>query len=406
MATILLANELGGGLGHVNRLLAIARHLSEHRLVFSLPEPSLAGPVLSAALGPAAELCSCTAWNMGVGAYNVARQPPDTLADTLFLFGFSDPEPLATAVAIWRSFLDEIAPDLVVSDFAPTLRIVTAGRVPNVVVGSGFTVPPPGSPLPKLRPDKRSPPAIKSVRREAAVLAAVNEQRLRLALAPFDSLASLFFGDRTFPASLDPLDPYRELRQVPPLVPFNIPSVPCGGPFAARTGPHVFCYLDADYAGIDALVTALNGMPVPSQIFVRNFDPRALVRHCAPQVGIYQGQADFEELLPQTRLLVHHGELGTTTAGLFAGVPQLLLPRHLEQTLTMNALEPFACSAGLRVGPETNPAELRGILAGLLGNRTLQANALAIAEDLQAERPSEPERMVVEACRAFLANRV
>ena len=34
------------------------------------------------------------------------------------------------------------------------------------------------------------------------------------------------------------------------------------------------------------------------------------------------------------RLLIHHGGLSTATAGLLAGTPQVLLPRHLEHHVT------------------------------------------------------------------------
>lgn len=50
----------------------------------------------------------------------------------------------------------------------------TADRLPSVVVGNGFTVPPRLSPLPGIRPDQRSASDL-SREREAEVLAAVNE---------------------------------------------------------------------------------------------------------------------------------------------------------------------------------------------------------------------------------------
>ena len=139
----------------------------------------------------------------------------------------------------------------------------------------------------------RRPASKACVRREAAILATVNAVRHEIGLPPFDGVAALFQGDETFVAAYPFLDPYQELRTDPPIQPFNLPTLAAGPPVDQRTGPHVFCYLDADYVGINPLLTALNSLATPSQIFVRNLDPREVARHCAPQVGIYQGQADF-----------------------------------------------------------------------------------------------------------------
>ena len=402
MATILFANELGGGLGHVNRLLAVARPLLEHRPVFVLPEPALARRPIAAALGGGVSVSSCIAWDMARAACGLERDPIDTLADTLFLFGFANPQALSTAVALWQQLLAQVKPDLVVSDFAPTLRIAVAGRIPNVVIGSGYTVPPAGTPLPGVNPAARQTPDSSRLR-EADVLATVNRLRRDMGLPDFGSASELFRGDRTFAATFEQLDPYRGLRADLTLQPFNIPPLPAGPPVAQRTGPHVFCYFDADYPGINPVLTALNNLPRPSQIFVRNLNSREVARHCAPQVGVHQGQADFRALLPQTRLLVHHAGLGTTSAGLLAGVPQLLLPRFLEQDLTMGALAPFNCSVGLRIAAEGDTDYLRKLIEQILNNRAMQDNAFGIAAKMQSEREISSEQQVIEACRSLLA---
>lgn len=403
MATILFANELGGGLGHVNRLLAVARPLREHRLVFVVPEPSLARPSVAAALGGGVSVSSCTAWDMAHAAYGLERDPIKTLADTLFLFGFAHPQPLSAAVALWQQLLAQVNPDLVVSDFAPTLRIAVARRIPNVVIGSGYTVPPAGTPLPGVNPAARQTPESSHLR-ETDVLATVNGLRRDMGLPDFASASELFRGDQTFAATFEQLDPYRGLRAETPLQPFNIPPLPAGPPVEQRKGPHVFCYFDADYPGINPILTALNNLPRPSQIFVRNLDSREVARHCAPQVGVHQGQADFRALLPHTRLLVHHAGLGTTSAGLLAGVPQLLLPRFLEQDLTMGALAPFNCSVGLRIAAEGDTAYLRKLIEQLLDNRPMQDNAFDIAKTMQSAREIASEKRVIEACRLLLAD--
>ena len=165
----------------------------------------------------------------------------------------------------------------------------------------------------------------------------------------------------------------------------------------------MFCYLDADYPGINPILTALNGLPRPSEIFIRGIDARELTRHCAPQVRIHDGPADFAAVLPQTRLLLHHANLGTAAAGLLAGVPQLLLPSHLEHDLTTLGLASLGCSVGLRVDAAADPQVLRSTFETLLAHRDLQSTAIAQARRFQAMRVAVPARDVLRACERLLS---
>jgi rhamnosyltransferase subunit B len=403
MKTILLAHELGQGFGHVNRLLVLGKSLVQHRLIFAVPGWRAARPVIGRALGASVEVRPVGEWQeAAVYGELIGGDASWTLADMLYRYGFANRDRVAAGARHWRLVLDELQPSLVIGDFAPMLRIATAGRLPSVVVGNGFTVPPSLSPLPGIRPDQRSASDL-SRAREAEVLAAVNAVRRELGLPDFASVADLFYGDETFAATLEILDPYRELRTEPVLQPFNIPELPVGPAFESRTGPHVFCYLDADYPGIDPMLTALNNLPRPSQIFVRGIDAHQLTRHCAPQVRIHDGPADFAAVLPQTRLLVHHANLGTAAAGLLAGVPQLLLPSHLEHDLTALGLASLSCSVGLRVDAAADPEVLRGTIETLLVHRDLQSAAIAHARRFQAMRVAVPERDVLQACERLLS---
>lgn len=404
MTTILLAHELGQGFGHVNRLLVLGKSLVHHRLIFAMPGWRAVRPVIARTLGASIEVRPVGEWQQAAVESELAGGDASwTLADMLYRYGFANRDRVNAGVRHWRSVLHELKPGLVIGDFAPMLRIATAGRVPSVVVGNGFTVPPRLSPLPGMRPDQRRA-SDHSRARETEVLAAVNEIRRALGLPDFACVADLFYGDETFAATLEILDPYRQLRTEPVLQPFNIPDLPVGPAFETRTGPHVFCYLDADYPGINPILTALNGLARPSQIFVRGIDARQLTRHCAPQVRIHDGPADFAAVLPQTRLLVHHANLGTAAAGLLAGVPQLLLPSHLEHDLTTLGLASLGCSVGVRVDAAADPEVLRGTIETLLAHRDLQSTAIAQARRFQAMRVAAPERGVLAACEKFLSD--
>lgn len=322
------------------------------------------------------------------------------MAEILDRLGFGEEEAVSKAAAEWVSLLDRFRPDLIVADYAPTLRIATAERLPHVVVGCGFSTPPDTSPLLPFRED--ADVGDETVEAEARVLLAANAARRRLGRAALPRMASLLQGDRTFVASLPELDPFAPRRAEPSVQPINVPEIPVGPPRCERTGPHIFCYLDAHAPATGPVLTALNSLSRPSRIFVRNIDPEALAPHCAPQVEISVALADFRELLPRTRLIVHPGAHGTANAALLAGTPQLLIPPSLESELTSERLRELGVGEMLAVRRDTDPATVRAMMERMLDDQVLEERARAVALHVQSRRIALPQGPVVEACRALL----
>ncbi|OBG17973.1 glycosyl transferase family 1 [Mycolicibacterium celeriflavum] len=63
--------------------------------------------------------------------------------------------------------------------------------------------------------------------------------------------------------------------------------------------------------------------------------------------------ANFAEVFPMCRAVVHHGGAGTTAAGLRAGVPQLILSTDLDQTLWGARVKRLGVGAGRRFSTTT-----------------------------------------------------
>ncbi|PMW04007.1 hypothetical protein C1X40_34350, partial [Pseudomonas sp. GW456-11-11-14-TSB2] len=60
------------------------------------------------------------------------------------------PALLGPVVRAWSRMLDDVKPDIVLAEFAPSLRIAAYGRTPTIMVGSGWTIPPDASPIAPL----------------------------------------------------------------------------------------------------------------------------------------------------------------------------------------------------------------------------------------------------------------
>ena len=259
---------------------------------------------------------------------------------SLPLFGFNDGGKLLAKTAQWHTILQEVVPDLIIADFAPTLRLAIGGKLPFVVVGNGYTVPPPGQLLPPIRP-RETRVSARSRANEGRLLAAVNVVRAQLRGEAIDFFSDLFSGEHTFVCTLPEFDPYGRFRCGPTLWPFNIPDIPLGPPVMQRVGPPIFVYLPANHPALAAVISALNDLKVSSEIYVSGMTAQALAKRCRQTVRIHGKPADLAHVLPNTSLLIHHGGLGTAYAGLLAGVPQLVLPFNLEHSITAAGLEQF-----------------------------------------------------------------
>lgn len=400
MSTILLTYEFGAGLGHLNRLIAVAKRLEGHRLVFAVPDLALGGPAVRRAFGEAAEVVAGTVWPAPTSP-DARKVPTHTFADVITLFGFADVAQLRGAAERAARLLGEVAPDLVIADFAPTLRLVSQGRVPTVVVGNGYTVPPPGRPLLPMRPweDAVGP---SSRAEEGRLLAAVNQVRAERAGSAIDHFADLFGGERSFVCTIAEFDPYGSGRTSPVIWPFNIPEIRAGGPLAARRGSAVFCYFQAGHPALEAVLKAVSALDIRSEVYVQGLDPQAVAARCSRKVAVHRTPADFAKILPETPLLVHHAGLGTATAGLLAGTGQIVVPLNLEHAITARGVGQFGSGLRLGVSPPPSAEQVRNQIRGMLGDPKRHEAAARAASDLAARRVADPVAPIAEACLAAL----
>ena len=99
--------------------------------------------------------------------------------------------------------------------------------------------------------------------------------------------------------------------------------------------------------------------------------------------------------------MVHHGGIGTTEVALGIGRPQLLLPRHQEQSLTARSLEALGLAVSL--SREFEPRTLARAVEQVLEEPAYGARAQAFAQELQARGPFDNVARIVEGSREILA---
>ena len=208
MRRILFVAELGGGYGHVKRLLPIARvaRLRGYRPVFLVPNPAEVAPLverhqLEVGPVPTAALKPTRPRPRGAAA---------TYADVLGAVGFDEPALLQRATALWEQCLAQYTPAALICEMSPFLNLTCFGSGwPCLVVGHGFGLPPPHRErFSLLWPGK-------PLFSEPELLAIVQDVcRARARPAP-QALPALLGGSQHAVTGLEALDPYRFERLQP-----------------------------------------------------------------------------------------------------------------------------------------------------------------------------------------------
>lgn len=398
---VLFGWEFGAGLGHLTRFRPVGDRLVAEgaEVVLALQDVDRAGPFLDPATGRPRRgyhLLQGPRWEIPRDP-NLRKIPTHSFADVLRLIGYGRREALANRLTAWEGVLATVRPDVVVGDFSPTLNLAARRRVPSIVIGNGYTIPPPGRPMPPIRPWQEGLEAF-SVAHEAEILDAANAGLRARGLAPIDHLADALSGDATFVFSLPLVDPYARHRTEPTLAPFNMPRGIRPLPWDRRRPRGVFLYMPGGHVHARAAVRAVGAAGAAGDAYVADLPPPALRELAAPGVTMHDRPQDFAAVMPAARLVIHHGGLSTAVAALLAGTPQLILPWNLEHLVTARGIEATGAAA---VAPAEGLDEgrLTHAIRRLLDDRGRVEKAMAAAAGIDLGDPEEGVARVVAEVR-------
>lgn len=387
MSGILLAWELGGGLGHLGRLLALARELAAlgRAPILACPASTLAtvariAPGLPVLAAPDQER-------------RHAFAEPASFAEVLVQFGFDDVDLLASRARAWRTLFERVGAEVVVFDYAPVALLAAQGLpAARVLFGTGFACPPDRAPPVSLRPWQDHYPD-RLAFNEARMLDSFNAVLAGFGQTPLARVAELFTRvERNALATLPELDHYPDREGGDYRGNWTLPGgVAPDWPTGA--GPRVFVYLQA-WPGLPTLARALAMRGARALLHVPDLDAatrarlEALGARCAPapvDIGLAARDAD---------LAILHGGHNATAAMLLAGRPVLALPRYAEQALTARAL--IRLGAGREAALDDDDA-IAGALAVLLDDPEPARAAMAFgARHAALQAPAARRRLAGE----------
>jgi UDP:flavonoid glycosyltransferase YjiC (YdhE family) len=369
---VLFGWELGDGLGHVSRMIPVARAFRDQgfECVFAIKALQAAYPLLESLGYPVVP-----APRMKPPAKLPENRPPvSSMADILALIGFDSRDRLEPVVFGWNSLFSLVKPSLIVSDYAPSLNLAARGRIPTVLLGDGFTIPP---------CDQEVFPVIRGLAapvRGDVILDAVQAVQMRFGQAPLTRLPQLFEGSAEVLAVIPELDPYLERRRTPPMGPINpLPEVA-----TAEADMDYFAYLSATHRSSRTVLKALAQSDWKGEVFLRDARPRHLELF-EGRLKIHTVPQDLVRQSERARVIIHHGGLNTTMEILARGRPQLFVPRHYEQTMNGSQVCRMGCAVTMAPSGKFDITHVNGALGHALSESRFSANARAVAERLARE---------------------
>jgi hypothetical protein len=371
---VLLAAEFVRGRATLTRLLPLAVALAHRGHEISLAVPlQLAGGISDFPLFDAPR------WSLPPPPGYVAI----SYADVLMHGGYATQDALRDLLSGWRGVLERTTPDLVIADFAPTAML--AGRLAGVrmaAVGDGFSLPPPTSPLPDMRPwADATPDAIDSV--EGRVLAVLN---VRLGVAgrrDWRHLRDLFDGVPAFLCAFPELDHYVNRAGGTWYGAVYPTSQGLEAVWPAGKEHRVYVDLDPRHPALTGIVDALDRIGLPALIQAAGMPARqadALERRLV-QVTTTDNRAS----LVAGSDIVLCQSLDVAAPALLAGKPVLMLPVFGEQTMTLHRVA--TQGLGLGLDPVSDVAAIEAAVRRLLDDAACHLRAVAFGRAYDGYQP-------------------
>jgi UDP:flavonoid glycosyltransferase YjiC (YdhE family) len=304
---ILIVNEIGSNLGHINLILPLIKALSNHELHIALNNPSILSfdNVIQAPIFPNA--------NLKINFNN--------LADCFYSFDLSLPK-LRNHIKEWKTILDKIRPDIIIGEFSPLLAIYALDQYKYITVGSGWTTPPAN----QLCPNYKFWETTNDSSNEKIILNNINTIRKEYNLPEFTYFADLF--NKTYTAilvypALDPYNKYRTIKAIGPLEDIHYVD-------KIRSGNFAYLKINNDLQNIISNIHI-------DEAYIKDYKlPHSFKLYNEPQ--------DLRKLLLEKEYVIHNGGISLSHIAIQTGTPQLLFPSNMEQFINAKLLE------GLGVG--------------------------------------------------------
>ena len=390
MARILMAWELGGGMGHLDRMLNNARALRErgHVVAFALRD-------LSRAHGRVAvegfDMMQAPVWLPPM------LKPPalGNYSALLAAAGWLNAPGLAALILAWQQLFTLWKPDRVICDHGPTAALSARLSVtPHWLVGNSFEVPPQAARFPPMSywiPEH----AALCAQWDALLLRHTNQALDLLGQEPLARLTDIFSSAGRAILSIPELTHYPDAAETAPVLgPSFVDDIGLPPQWPESAGPRIFVYLAPTHHDFGPLLLALRKSGACVLVHAKGVTPTQIAQLATSSIRIEPEPLHVAATLRDTDLVVSHAGIGLTSAAALAAKMQLVLPRHTEQAMVARRVE--ECGIGLQIPLGQKNPPFASMVKRLLEDTGFRAAAGRLAERHAGASPTRTAQAVAD----------
>lgn len=385
---VLFAWEMGRNFGHITQILPVAEALARRGLKVDL---ALRNPAAMSQFGGSTDFRVVQAPYRSPGKPQPGEAPPPVLlySDDLLHCGYNDASSLATLMSEWESLFEQLQPDVIVAQAAPTALLVSHGKkYRRFTLGRGYDIPPATSPQRPLRHWETGDP-LELASREARILSTINAALQIRGREPLTTFCDFLKVEKTFLCALKETDHYPDRGRVPY---YGSPATSDSGTelmWAPGAVQRIFAYIRPEKKVSIPVIQALLRLPANIDIIVAapGVNDSVLKGLKRPGVRIISGPVRLDPLLPHCDLLISHASSGICNTALRAGIPLLMFPNHIEQLMQARAIA--RQGAGLGVAGGMSPDGVLQAIGRVLREPHFRNAARAIQEKYRDLDPDQ-----------------
>ena len=375
MARIVFAWEFGGGLGHIQYDLPLAKVLKErgHEVICIMKHVIDTGKIFG---DHEIEIMQAPLWQVTVKQLPTSYSYPETL----FNLGYLVHGGLLSMAKAWKNLLDPIKPDLIVADHAPTALIATHGSdCKRVLYGTGFFSPPKKNPMPSIIPWVKAPDGLIEYSENKA-LQTINDVLKELGAPLLQQLYNLFEVDEDFLGTFAELDHYQDREPTKYWGPVlshsggESPLWPKGS-----SSKKIFCYIKPAYPHFEELLNGLQQAEVSVIVYAPEVPEEIIRKYQTGKLLFHQKPVDMHKVCKETDMVICHAGHGTVAFTLHRGKPMLLLPEHGQIDQILTARNVVKLKAGLMLMTIEKKRDYMGLIQKVLTEPHFTENAQKFA---------------------------
>ncbi len=385
MSRIVFVSEMGDGHGHISTLIGLAEPMRAmgHDCVFIVSDIFGAGVQAQRAGFDVIPGPPKKNWLVNPGTIMKSH------GDILSRRGYSNFDNLRNLTASWSALLKVLRPDLLILEYSPTARLAAGESFKTLVVGSGFTIPPPvNGGIPQFRPGTLVVP-------EHELLKTISRVQAKDQAWVPKRLIELFYGDKVFITILPELDPFPKFRKHAPVGPL----LPLPKPVINRPSKDLFCYLGGAEPKVREVIKAVKKFKITGGAYLRDIDSATAQNLSTDGFKVFEYPQNIPETANDTKFILHHGGVGLSQIALALGRPQILMPGHIEQRMNAIRMEELGVAGVLGNWRRVSSDSLIQKLKFFIEEGEYGEHAIRVARDLSVQGESSRDLIISESIK-------